>query len=86
VFPRFEPRIDQFQETRNDEFISPFKSNKLRQLEGWLREYHLQLGNQKRVKRGDKLICTRDIWGACPGHEPFEDKLLADDEIEEFRF
>ena len=86
VFPRFEQRIDQFQEARDYEFICALNSDKPRQLEGLLREYHLQLRSQKRVKRDGKLICTWDIWGACPGHEQFVDKLLADNEIEEFHF
>jgi putative Mg2+ transporter-C (MgtC) family protein len=86
IFPGFEKRIDQFQEARNYEFVSAIKSDKLHQLEAVLREYNLQLRSQKRVKRGDKLICTWDIWGSCSSHEQFVEKLLADVEIEEFRF
>jgi putative Mg2+ transporter-C (MgtC) family protein len=86
VFPTFEKRIDKFQEAHTYEFICPIKSDKPRQLEGLLRDYHLELRSQKRVKQGDKLICTWDIWGACPGHDQFVDKLLADEEIAEFHY
>ncbi len=86
VFPGFERQIDQLQETRSYEFTSPLKSQKLHQMETWLAEYRLQLRSQKRVKRGDKLTCTWDIWGPCSAHEQFVDKLLADEEIEEFHF
>jgi len=86
VFPGFEKRIDQFQETRSYEFTSPLKSQKYRQLEGSLTDYKLQLRSQKRVKRGDRLVCSWDVWGSCSSHEQFVDKLLADEEIEEFHF
>ena len=49
VFPRFEQRIDKFQEQRSYEFISAIKLNKPHQLEALLREYKLQLRSQKRV-------------------------------------
>jgi len=55
-------------------------------MEAWLAENKLQLRSQKRVKRGDRLICTWDIWGSYSSHEQFVDKLLADEEIEEFHF
>jgi putative Mg2+ transporter-C (MgtC) family protein len=86
LFPSFEKRIDQFREARTYEFICPLKSDKPRQMEALLPGYHLELRSQKKVKRGDKLICTWDIWGACPGHDELVDKFLADAEIEEFRF
>lgn len=86
IFPGFEKRIDQFREARSYEFVSALKSHKPHQLEALLHEYNLELRNEKRIKRGDKLICSWDIWGACSGHERFVEKLLADEEIEEFRF
>ena len=86
TFPIFEKRIDRFREGRNYEFTCLAKSANLRQLEDWLGEYHLQLRNQKRSKQGDKLICAWDVWGSSAGHELFVNKLLADDEIEEFHF
>lgn len=86
TFPVFERRIGQIQEGRTYEFTCLKKSTNLRQLEDWLSEYHLQLRNQKRVKRGDKLSCSWEVWGSCTGHELFVDKLLADDEIEEYHF
>ncbi len=86
TFPAFERRIGQVQEGRTYEFTCLTKAAKLQQLENWLSQYHLQLRNQKRVKRGDKLTCSWEVWGTCPGHELFVDKLLADDEIEEFHF
>jgi putative Mg2+ transporter-C (MgtC) family protein len=86
VFPAFEKRIDKFQEARSYEFMCRIKSPKVHQLEAWLGEFNLELRNQKRLKRGDKLICNWDVWGSCSGHEQFVDRLLADEEIEEFRF
>ncbi len=86
VFPRFERQIDQFQEIRSYEFITLLRAAKLSVLEGYLHECHLQLRNQKRLKRGDQLVCTWEVWGSGSGHEQFVDKLLADQEITELHF
>jgi putative Mg2+ transporter-C (MgtC) family protein len=86
IFPRFEKRIDQFNEGHNYEITSSLKCDKFRQVEAALRECGLQVRNHKRMKRGDKLIGTWDVWGSLAGHEQFVDKLLADQEIEEFHF
>jgi len=86
TFPAAEKRIDQFQEGRNYEFTCLIKGTDLHQLQAWLGESRLQLRSQKRAKRGDKLICTWDVWGSSAGHELFVNKLLADDQIEEFHF
>jgi len=86
MFPMLERRLDQYQEVRNYEIVGPLKGDKPRQLGAWLREYRLQVRNQKLAKRGDKLVCTLDVWGPCSGHEQFVDRLLADAEIETFSF
>ncbi len=86
TFPAFERRIGQVQEGRTYEFTCLNKTTNLRQLEDWLGECHLQLRNQKRAKAGDKLACIWEVWGSCAGHELFVNKLLADDEIQEFHF
>ena len=86
AFPRFESWIDNRRAWHTYEIIFPVNRQKLRALEELFDEYQLKVRQRKRVRRRDRIICTWAAHGRPKDHDLLVERLLADTDIEEFRF
>ncbi|MCC6615985.1 MAG: MgtC/SapB family protein [Anaerolineae bacterium] len=86
AFPRFERWIDDQRAWHTYEIVFPVNRQKLRALEELFEEYQLHVRQRKRIRRGDRIICTWTAHGKPSDHELLVERLLADKDVEEFRF
>lgn len=86
VFPRLESWIDGQRAWHTYEIIFPINRQKLRALDDLFDEYQLHVRQRKRVRRRERIICTWAAHGRPKDHDLLVERLLADKDIEEFRF
>lgn len=85
VFPRIEVWIDRVRDERTYEIVCPIRSELFEELEGMICGCGLGVTQAKRVKSGDQMICTWQVYGSPKEHDLLIEKLLAHAEVREFK-
>jgi putative Mg2+ transporter-C (MgtC) family protein len=86
VFPRLEEWIYGVRDRRTYEIVCEISREKLDELEALFRSCGLRVKGHNLVKKDDDMICIIDAYGAPGCHERVTEKLLAEDDVKEFRY
>jgi putative Mg2+ transporter-C (MgtC) family protein len=86
VFPKVEHWIDNIREERTYEVICALNAEKFGQLENTLRQCGLKVRSRRQVKSGANMVCTWETTGRPRNHERLMKQLVADPEVQEFKF
>ncbi len=85
-FPRIEAWIDNIRDQRSYEIVCQASPEKLEQLAATFRQCGLRIRGHKQIRTGSKLTCTWEAYGSPQCHDQLAAKLLADADVQEFRF
>jgi uncharacterized membrane protein YhiD involved in acid resistance len=86
-FARFDQLLDRIgRETRTYEIVYPDRDLKHKELETIYHECGMRVRNSKRLKRNGEMISVWELEGRANDHSCLVEKLLADQEIKEFKY
>ncbi|OLC00434.1 MAG: hypothetical protein AUH30_02585 [Candidatus Rokubacteria bacterium 13_1_40CM_68_15] len=85
-FPAVERWIGNIRDERTYEVVYGLKPDKHHALDQLFRDSGLRIIRQRRSKAGSRLVSTWRVTGSPASHEQLIQQMLADPDIEEFRF
>lgn len=85
LFPRIEARISRPSDVRTYEVVSPISADLLRELENMIAGCGLCIKESRRSKVGTEMTCTWSLSGPPKGHTQLTEKLLAHDQVKQFK-
>jgi len=85
-FPAVERWIGNIRDERTYEVVYGLEPDKHRALEQLFRDSGLRIVRQRQSKAGSRLVSTWRVTGSPASHEQLIQHMLADPDIEEFRF
>jgi putative Mg2+ transporter-C (MgtC) family protein len=86
VFPRFEEWIYNVRTMRTYEMVCDVNGGRLKDLEALFQDCGLKVRKHKMVKKPEEMVCTVEAYGPPSKHEQVMQKLMADEEVREFRY
>lgn len=85
LFPRIERWIDDLTHARTYEVVCLAQDETLREIEAIFQKNGLRMIRTGHAKSGDRLTCTWEVHGKPEEHERLLEKLLAHQDVQEFR-
>ena len=86
LFPKVEEWIYTRREMRTYKILCEIKPDRLKKLEGSLRECGLKVKGHKLVKKDAGMTCIIDAYGSLEEHEKAMEKLFADENVRGFQY
>jgi putative Mg2+ transporter-C (MgtC) family protein len=85
AFPRIEAWIGNFRDARTYQVVSPSDPEIFEDLESLIITCGLRATSHRRIKSGEDMVCTWQVYGSPEDHDRFIDKLLAKAEVKSFK-
>ena len=86
IFPRIEAWIDNFRHACTYEVVCPIAPDSFKELEELIVACGLGVTGRKRIKSGEDMVCTWQVYGSPEDHDRLVEKLFAKAEVKEFKF